>query len=71
MEKLQEIFLLLILLNASNAEFSMKIQKVENCSSSQQTLYVDRCEHTECCMNFTSYFLKPIRKLWVSLTEIS
>lgn len=58
--------ILFLMLNVS-ADFDMKIMSMENCSSSQKTLYILDCAFSECCLNFSANFLKPLQKLEVSL----
>lgn len=50
------------------AEFDIKIQSMENCSSSQRTFYIRECTFSECCMNFSGNVLRPLHKIQVKIT---
>ena len=56
-----------MIITASNvaAEFDIKIQSMENCSTSQRTFYIQECTFSECCLNFTGNVLRPLHKIQV------
>jgi hypothetical protein len=65
--RFQSFFILAIFLHPSHAAFKLELLKMENCSSSQRTFYIETCEYLPEGINFTSLILRPLPKIFVQL----